>query len=391
MGTANHFDHKFYLFLSKALSVHHQIKKNYNKFKFVACVQSERQFIPGSIIYQNSLINGINVYSRSGSSNRFSVRKYSDTREMWKCRERYSKKLYDQINYSIKEKAVEIGRNNIEKRFIGIPEYEAFHYYFDRQNFLKKKEHEQNEKKNFSKKKFCEKLRWNQNKPIVAILATDLSDGVFDNTWSLFRDRLTWIRETLLEIKNIKNVNWLLKPHPNDERHKVVTNTMSEYKKICSNYKHILPFPDNVSVASIPKFVHFVITMAGSASYEYPSLGIPVLNACESVCSNRGFTTDPRSKKEYFDLLHKIEKIDKLNKDQIDKAKIYVFIYSELTKIKANLITPFETGPMNDKTFWPKMIKLLDNYIEEEDLLKKMMKIQEKNNDRHTINYDSLK
>jgi len=391
MGTANHFDHKFYLFLSKALSVHHQIKKNYNKFKFVACVQSERQFIPGSIIYQNSLINGINVYSRSGISNRFSVRKYSDTREMWKCRERYSKKLYDQINYSIKEKAVEIGRNNIEKRFIGIPEYEAFHYYFDRQNFLKKKEHEQNEKKNFSKKKFCEKLRWNQNKPIVAILATDLSDGVFDNTWSLFRDRLTWIRETLLEIKNIKNVNWLLKPHPNDERHKVVTNTMSEYKKICSNYKHILPFPDNVSVASIPKFVHFVITMAGSASYEYPSLGIPVLNACESVCSNRGFTTDPRSKKEYFDLLHKIEKIDKLNKDQIDKAKIYVFIYSELTKIKANLITPFENGPMNDKTFWPKMIKLLDNYIEEEDLLKKMMKIQEKNNDRHTINYDSLK
>jgi hypothetical protein len=131
--------------------------------------------------------------------------------------------------------------------------------------------------------------------------------------------------------------------------------------------------------------------MAGSASYEYPSLGIPTLSACESSCSGRGFTIDPESKEEYFDLLYKIEKIGKLNKDQIDKAKIYVFIYSELTKIKANLITPFETGPMNDKTFWPKMIKLLDNYIEEEDLLKKMMKIQEKNNDRHTINYDSLK
>jgi len=37
------------------------------------------------------------------------------------------------------------------------------------------------------------------------------------------------------------------------------------------------------------------------------------------------------------------------------------------------------------------MIKLLDNYKEEEDLLKKMMKIQEKNNDRHTINYNLLK
>ena len=46
---------------------------------------------------------------------------------------------------------------------------------------------------------------------------------------------------------------------------------------------------------------------------------------------------------------------------------------------------------MIDKNYWIKMIKLLDNYNEEEDLLKKMMKIQEKNNDRHAINYDSLK
>ena len=176
----------------------------------------------------------------------------------------------------------------------------------------------------------CNKLGWNQNIPIVAILASDLTDGVFDNTWSLFKDRLTWIRETLLEITNIKNVNWLLKPHPNDEKHKVVTDTISEYKKICSNYKHILLYPDNVSIASIPKFVHVVVTHSGSASYEYPCMGIPVFQAAETICSGRGFTIDPGSKKEYFDLLHKIEKINKLNKDQIDQAKIYAFIYTVL-------------------------------------------------------------
>ena len=96
------------------------MKKNYDKFKFIASVQSERQFIPGSIIYQSSLTRGINVYSRSGTSNAFSVRKYSNTKEMWKTRERYSKKLYDEISNSIKEKAVEIGGSNIEKRFKGI-------------------------------------------------------------------------------------------------------------------------------------------------------------------------------------------------------------------------------------------------------------------------------
>ena len=139
IGTINHFNHKMYFFLSEALSTYYQIKKIFDKFKFVASVQSERQFIPGSIIYQACLTNGINVYSRSGYSNTFSVRKYSDTREMWKCRERYSKKLYDEISNSIKKKAVEIGGTNIEKRFKGIPENDVFHEYFELQNFMKKK------------------------------------------------------------------------------------------------------------------------------------------------------------------------------------------------------------------------------------------------------------
>ena len=388
IGTINNFDYKLYLFLSKALSTYYQIRKNFDKFKFLACVQTERQFIPASIIYQTSLINGTNVYSKSGPSNVFSVRKYSDAKKMWKQRERYSKELYAQIRNSIKEKAVEIGGNIIEKRFNGIPEYQVYHEYSEeRTSFLERKK----ERITVTKKELCNKLEWNENLPIVPILATDLTDGVFDVTWSLFRDRLTWLRETLFEIKNINRVNWLVKPHPNDETHKVVTDTISEYKKICSNYKHILPFPNDVSIASIPKFAHSVITLAGSASYEYPSFGIPIIQACESICSGRAFTMDPGSKKEYFDLLHNIEKLNKLNKDQIDQAKIYSFIYSELTRLKANLIAPFEGRPMNDKTFWSKMIKLLDNYKEEEDLLKQMMKLQEKNNDRHAINYNLLK
>ena len=120
-------------------------------------------------------------------------------------------------------------------------------------------------------------------------------------------------------------------------------------------------------------------------------MGIPVFQVSESICSGRGFTIDPGSKKEYLDLLHKIEKISKLNKDQIDKAKIYAFIYTVLTRINVNLIAPYDNLPMNDKNFYSEATKLLNSYKEEEDLLKKMMKIQEKNNDWHTINYNLLK
>ena len=225
----------------------------------------------------------------------------------------------------------------------------------------------------------------------MAILSSDFTDGVFDHSWSLFRDRLTWFRETLHKAKDIPNINWLVKSHPNDEKYRYVTNAIFEYKKICSNYKHILPFPNDVSIASIPKFVHAVLSLAGSPSYEYPCFGIPVVQACESVCSGKGFTIDPGSKKEYFEILHKIGKINKLNKHQIDKAKIYSFIIQNLTRINVNLVAPHEGSRINDKNFWPTMITLVNNYKEEEDSLKKMMKIQEKNNDRHTINYNLLK
>jgi len=67
---------------------------------------------------------------------------------------------------------------------------------------------------------------------------------------------------------------------------------------------------------------------------------------------------------------------NEFHKININKIKISIKEYS-------NLLT--------DKNFWSKIIKLVDNYKEEEDSLKEMMKIQEKNNDRHTINYNLLK
>ena len=89
----------------------------------------------------------------------------------------------------------------------------------------------------------CKRLGWKTNDPIAVIFATDLTDGVFSSsTWTVFRDRLTWLRETLYEIKKITNVNWLVKPHPNDEIYGVVTSTISEYENICLNLDHIKIF-----------------------------------------------------------------------------------------------------------------------------------------------------
>ena len=100
-----------------------------------------------------------------------------------------------------------------------------------------------------------------------------------------------------------------------------------------------------------------------------------------------GYTVDTPSKEEYFSQLRNIHKIQKLNEKQIELAKKYIFIDMKLARIPSNLIPPHGTAHVEEKKFWERMTKLLDEYSSKNDLLNKFMKIQEKNNDVHTIDY----
>ena len=393
IGTTNKFESEFYVFLSKSLQIYDQIDKHFKKHKIIATVQSEVQFIPGCIIFQHALANGINVYSSAGYSNSFTVKKYSHLSESHTAKYRFSNELYELINKNIKKEAVEIGGEIIKKRFEDLPKYQKLIDVYEIPPFARGKKFIKIKKQDISKEDLCKKFNWNINTPIGIIFSPDLTDGVFLSSWSLFRDNLTWLRETLKEITKIKNVNWLVKSHPNDEIKNVITSTVSECEKICSNNNHIKVFPINISIGSIPKFIHFAITFNGSPASEYTCFGIPVITPCESECTGLGYTIDTHSKEEYFFQLQNAIKLKKLNNQQIELAKIFIFIMIELTQITSNLIAPFNSkvDSFDEKNFWTEMTKLLDQYTYEKDLIKKMMKMQEINNDRHVIDYRIIK
>ncbi len=116
VGTTNEFKREFNIYLAKCLLVYYQINKYLKKYNIVASVQSEKQFIPGSIIFQSVLINGVNVYSRTGPNNKFTVKKYSNVNERYTHRSRFSKKLIDLVHKNISEEAIEIGGEIIKKK-----------------------------------------------------------------------------------------------------------------------------------------------------------------------------------------------------------------------------------------------------------------------------------
>ena len=63
----------------------------------------------------------------------------------------------------------------------------------------------------------------------------------------------------------------------------------------------------------------------------------------------------------------------------------------KLTRININLIPSHGTRDVDETKYWNEMTKLIDLYSTEKDLLKKMMKIQEINNDTHTIDYGMIR
>jgi hypothetical protein len=392
IGTTNKFKPKFYIFLLKSLLIYDQINKYLKKYKIIASVQSEIQFIPGIIIFQHTLANGINVYTKvrtltaKRKTNTFSVKKYSNFSDRHTPQERFSKKIYELINKNIKKEAVKIGEEIIKKRFEGLPEYQKSADIYEATQFTNEKKFIKIKKQDINKEDLCKKFDWNINFPIAVIFSPDLTDGVFQVSWSLFRDNLTWLRETLIEIKKIHNVNWLVKSHPNDEIRKVITTTDSQYEELCPNCNHIKMFPNNITMASIPKFIDVVISFKSPAS-EYSCFGIPAITPCESNCTGLGYTIDPQSKEEYFFQLQNVKELKRLNNQQIELAKIFIFAQTVLTQIPSNLIIHHSTRQFNEENFWTEMTKLLDQYNYEKDLLKKMMRFQEKNNDLHTIDY----
>ena len=198
------------------------------------------------------------------------------------------------------------------------------------------------------------------------------------------------MRVTLNFISKIKNINWIIKPHPNEIRNKVITSTKLEVKKFYSQFTHIKLFPEECGIETLPKIIKCAISALGSVGYEYPALGVPSIICGESLSSGHGISIEPKNEKEYFEYLKNIDKIENVSPEQQDRAKIFVYIYSVLSKVYSPLIPNNHTKDFKYKNFLFEYEKLIDNYNPINDDLYKNLKTQISLNDRHTINYKLL-
>ena len=392
IGSSDLVNAKMIYFLSKILLVQDFSEKLFKSNSFGEVIQSEQQFLPSQIIFQNALINNCKVFARIGVGNKISVMIYDNYKDRYKDRNCFSKELLNLVHENFDKNKLEEVDHYMTERFKGNPKYSAEHGIFE--DKIKIFGEENDLINNYTNDELCKKFNWDINKPIVVIFASDMTDGVFKFDWKIFKDNWTGFLETIKIIKEVKNINWIIKSHPNDIITKTITDTEKEVNNLSKKHDNIRLFPKNYGKGPLPKIISAAITMSGSVGFEYPSLGIPSIVCAGTIYAGNGFTHEAHTINEYKELLKNANKLPPLSDEQISKAKTFVYTQNILSKNSSSLIP--ETGKeiitkgYQDINFWKNFEILIDNHNFNEDYFYKNFKIQMEKNDCHTINYQLL-
>jgi len=382
--TTKKVNFKLILFFAETLFASFFFEKIFHNQNITKLVQSEIQFVPLSTLFQNALLKKNKVYAGSPTQ-LATIRIYTKFDQRFKAQsENFSKKLFNEIFKNHKTKGIKLINKYYEKKikdkFYGAD-------LADDRVVLKSSD------KDFisiSKSSLCKMFNWDKKKKIATIFLHIQIDG---NYWHgrrhLFLDNHTWMHYTLETIKKLKNINWIIKQHP----HEFYYNTKFDYSSLAKDlekkYDHIRWYPENFNPASLIKFTDLAITSHGTAGAEYPSFGIPSINAERSGYTGLGFTLEPKNRTEYKNLLKRAHQINKLNKQKIEKAKIYLFIRNILVRNKLSMIPLYDSSRKIDENyFWYQLNQNLKKFNFNNDQFIRMLKRQLQLKLRHTVNFD---
>ena len=381
-GTLEKINFKVFFFLSEAIFYNNFYKNLFLNNNFEYLIMSETQFLPSNIIFQNALQNNVKVISRIGGTKKISARLYKSKDEMFQSNNKISKTQLNETikneNYQYSNKGFEI----IKKLYDG-----------------ERKHHDQASTKNYdynnlNKKTHKELLKyfgWDKTKKICTIYSHNLYDGNYINEWRIFRDNLTWLRKTLIYIKeNGSNMNWIVKDHPSDfgkNRSKDIT-TFKEFQKIIGESNNIKFFPNEFKTNILKDVTDCLFTSQGSAGLEYPCFGIPSIICGDAYYQGLGFTMEPKNEKDYYKIINNIDNVilRGLSSEQIQKARSAFYFFEEHIRAEHPLLFDFNIQRNLDlDNFFSIATSKISNYDFQNDFWKKSLKNQLENNKRHFI------
>ena len=177
----------------------------------------------------------------------------------------------------------------------------------------------------------CRKLGITPDKPIWCIFSHVAWDDSLNMSKMAFLNYVVWIEETLKLIKNVHDVNWIIKIHPSEAWNKTAVGVGKTIERIFlvlpDNIKLIKP-EDRMNTLSVFNAITGGVTCRGTIGLELAALGKPVVLAADAYYSGKGFTYDGLNADNYKKLLLNIDKIPPtLSAEQKEKARKFAHMY----------------------------------------------------------------
>jgi hypothetical protein len=162
-------------------------------------------------------------------------------------------------------------------------------------------------------------LGFDPHRRTVSIYTSNWFD--YPHTYGMknFRDFREWVMATMGAINQNKSVQWLLRPHPLDQKYggPSLESVIRQNSKIEDHVKFV---PLDWSGLTVMNCSDGLVTYHGTIGIEATSRGIPVMNADEGWYHDWAFTHTCRSREEYLGQLATCDWIDALSSDCRERA-----------------------------------------------------------------------
>ncbi len=350
VATIKKIDFKIFKIISKCIFRHIKIKNILQNGNYAGVLVSHLIGVSSGVMLRSALRYGYCGYIRSGH--------HKSTLQCFKkLDEVYSKYSYKPSSKDVNQILAQSG-SKLEKIFSEVfKKHIAGEYSRDGLTAFSK-----NNKHYVDRASFNKNYKLNPSKKNVFVALHALNDHPHSHfRWMIFKDYYNWFIQTLEFAKKNNKVNWIFKQHPSVKYFPTKDVDFNKLFSKCPNNVIYINENDQIDTRSLIHCADLVVTCLGSIGFELPAMGaIPSVTAGDNNYTQLDFALEPKTKKEYFEILNKADKIEKLTPQAQNRAKttyIYIYKISRVNFTAYPRLSAFEEKDKNiDSLYWDKIL-----------------------------------
>lgn len=207
--------------------------------------------------------------------------------DFWDCMDRPSGHDIDALSPAKAEALAAIGKTYLERRLSGQTNDLGSQFAFAQGSLP-------------DRKMLADLYGWTEDRPVIAVYASNWFDYPHAMGMTRFRDFLDWVLATKEAAVASNHAYWLFRPHPVDQWYGGIT-----LKDVlpATMAPHVRLAPMEWSGMAVTQMADALVTYHGTAGIEYAALGKPVLVADRGWYHDCGFVVFPKSRTEYLSML----------------------------------------------------------------------------------------